>query len=47
MFRNLDSPAAAVTLPLKGRYTDWFTGETHRGKTTITIAPGDYIVLTK
>ncbi len=47
LFRNLEAPAATVTLPLKGRYTDWFTGEKHRGKTTLTLAPGEYIVLTK
>ena len=47
LFRNLEAPAATLTLPLKGRYTDWFTGEKHRGSTTLTIAPGEYIVLTK
>ena len=47
LFRNLEAPATTLTLPLKGRYTDWFTGEKHRGTTTLTIAPGEYIVLTK
>ena len=47
LFRNLDTPPATVTLPLKGRYTDWFSGTQYRGKTTLTIAPGEYIVLTK
>ena len=46
-FRNLDAPAATVTLPLKGSYTDWFTGEKYSGKTTVTLAPGAFIVLTK
>ena len=47
LFRNLQGPATSVTLPLKGRYTDWFTGEKHRGTTTLSLAPGEYIVLTK
>ena len=46
-FRNLDAPAASITLPLKGRYTDWFSGAKYRGSTTLTLAPGEYIVLTK
>ena len=47
LFPNLKGPASTVTLPLKGRYTDWFTGEKHSGTTTLTLAPGEYIVLTQ
>ena len=47
LFPNLKGPASTVTLPLKGRYTDWFTGEKHSGTTSLTLAPGEFIVLTQ
>ena len=47
-FKNLE--AAPVTLPvnLDGKYTEVFTGKTYqKGMNDFTLAPGEYVVLTK
>ena len=46
-FLNLATDPVQVTLPLKGSYQDAFTGEKVSGTLTRTLAPGEYIVLTK
>ena len=46
-FKNLEGEPASVALKLDGEYTNVFTGEKVSGEYTATIAPGDFIVLTK
>lgn len=46
-FKNLEGEPASVALKLDGEYTNVFTGEKVSGEYTATIAPGEYLVLTK
>ena len=46
-FLNLQAPAATVAVKLDGTYTNAFTGESLSGDQSFTMAPGEYIVLTK
>ena len=46
-FKNLEGEPASVALKLDGEYTNVFTGEKVSGEFAATIAPGDFIVLTK
>ncbi len=46
-FKNLEGEPATQVLKLDGEYTNVFTGEKVSGEYTATIAPGEYLVLTK
>jgi hypothetical protein len=46
-FLNLASAPVSIDIPLDGEYTDWFTGVKVSGTLTATLAPGEYVVLTK
>jgi glycosidase len=46
-FLNLNADPVEVSIPLKGTFTNWFTGEKVSKKLTVTLAPGEYVVLTK
>ena len=46
-FLNLQSDPVTMTLNLPGEYRNVFTGETVTPPVEITLAPGEYIVLTK
>ncbi|MBR5042233.1 MAG: alpha-amylase [Bacteroidales bacterium] len=46
-FLNLESEPVDVTLPLDGTYREQFTGAFYKGNVTVTLAPGEYIVLAK
>ena len=46
-FLNLNAEPVQVNIPLKGTFTNWFTGEKVSKNLSVTLAPGGYIVLTK
>ena len=46
-FANLNADPVIWTVNLDGTYTNAFTGEKLEGEQTVTLAPGDYLVLTK
>ena len=46
-FLNLQSAPITMTLNLKGEYKDVFNGTVISSPTDITLAPGEFIVLTK
>ena len=47
-FMNLQSDPVEVSVPVGRGFTNWFTGEkVPKGTFTATLAPGQYIVLTK
>ena len=46
-FLNLNADPVEVSIPLKGTFTNWFTGEKVSKNLTVTLAPGEYVVLTK
>ena len=46
-FLNLNANPVEVSIPLKGTFTNWFTGEKVSKNCKVTLKPGDYIVLTK
>ncbi|MBR6347151.1 MAG: alpha-amylase [Bacteroidales bacterium] len=46
-FRNLQAEPVTMTIKLDGKYTNVFTGEKLEGDRLITLAPGDYLVLSK
>ena len=46
-FKNLEGEPYTPVVKLDGEYTNVFTGEKVSGEYTATIAPGDFIVLTK
>ena len=46
-FLNLQSEPVTMTLNLPGEYKNVFTGETFKTPYEITLAPGEYMVLTK
>ena len=46
-FLNLASAPVSIDIPLDGEYTDWFTGVKVSGTLTATLAPCEYVVLTK
>ena len=46
-FFNLKSEPVPYTIKLDGEYTNAFTGEKLSGDQSITLAPGDYLVLTR
>ena len=46
-FLNLDAGPVEVSIPLKGTFTNWFTGEKVSKTMNATLAPGEYVVLTK
>lgn len=46
-FLNLKAAPVEVSIPLKGTFTNWFTGEKVSKNFTATLAPGEYVVLTK
>ena len=47
-FRNLEADPVTVTVNMDGTYTEAFTGERFKkGKHDFTLAPGQYVVLTK
>ncbi|MBP5333438.1 MAG: HAD hydrolase-like protein [Bacteroidales bacterium] len=46
-FKNLEAAPVTMTLNLKGEYKDVFTGNVIKTPYDITLAPGEYIVLTK
>ena len=47
-FRNLESAPVEVTIPVGRGFKNWFTGEdVAKGVFTVTLAPGEYVVLTK
>ncbi len=46
-FLNLESAPVTMTLNLLGEYKNVFTGEVIKTPYDITLAPGDYMVLTK
>ena len=46
-FLNLQSDPVTMTLNLPGEYRNVFTGETFKTPYEITLAPGEYMVLTK
>ena len=46
-FLNLNADPVEVSIPLKGTFTNWFTGEKVSKNYTVTLAPGEYVVLTK
>ena len=46
-FLNLNADPVEVSIPLKGTFTNWFTGEKVSKNCTVTLAPGEYVVLTK
>ncbi|MBR6305636.1 MAG: hypothetical protein IKR38_02500, partial [Bacteroidales bacterium] len=46
-FKNLEAAPVTMTLNLKGEYKDVFTGNVIKTPYDITLAPGEFIVLTK
>ena len=44
-FTNLEAAPAEVELNLDGTYADWFENAFYKGKVTLTLAPGEYIIL--
>ena len=46
-FFNLQSEPVIYTIKLDGTYTNAFTGEKMSGENSITLAPGEYLVLTR
>jgi glycosidase len=46
-FLNLQAAPVTVDIPLDGKYTDWFTGAKVSGTFSATLAPGEYVVLTR
>ena len=46
-FLNLNAAPVEVSIPLNGTFTNWFTGEKVSKNYTVTLAPGEYVVLTK
>ena len=46
-FQNLKSEPVTKLLKLDGEYKDVFKNTTMSGDTTITLAPGEFLVLTK
>ncbi|MBR4735750.1 MAG: Beta-galactosidase C-terminal domain, partial [Bacteroidales bacterium] len=46
-FKNLEAAPITQTLKLDGEYTNLITGEKVSGDIDITLAPGEYLVLTK
>jgi len=46
-FQNLQAAPVTVDIPLDGKYTDWFTGAKVSGTFSATLAPGEYVVLTR
>ena len=44
-FTNLEAEPAEVVLDLDGTYADWFEDAFYKGKVTLTLAPGEYIIL--
>ena len=46
-FSNLKSEPVPMTIKLDGKYTNVFTGEVMTGDNDITLAPGEYLVLTR
>ncbi|MBO7643954.1 MAG: hypothetical protein J6S62_03200, partial [Bacteroidales bacterium] len=46
-FSNLKAEPVTWTIKLDGEYTNAFTGSKLSGDQTITLAPGDYLVLTR
>ena len=46
-FSNLNSEPVTRIIKLDGDYTNVFTGERVSGENTITLAPGEYLVLTR
>ena len=46
-FKNLEAAPVTQTLKLDGEYKNAFTGEVMSGEVEVTLAPGEYLVLTK
>ena len=47
-FKNLESDPVTVTVDMDGKYREIFTGQTYgKGMHDFTLAPGEYVVLTK
>ena len=46
-FLNLNAAPVEVNIPLKGTFTNWFTGEKVSKNLTVTLAPGEFVVLSK
>ena len=47
-FKNLEAAPVKLPVNLDGTYTEVFTGKTYqKGMNDFTLAPGEYVVLTK
>ena len=46
-FKNLEAAPVTQTLKLDGEYTNAFDGTVLSGETSVTLAPGEFLVLTK
>ena len=46
-FLNLACEPVTVNIPLDAEYTDWFSGAKVTGSFSATLAPGEYVVLTR
>lgn len=47
LFLNLACEPVTVNIPLDAEYIDWFSGAKVTGSFSATLAPGEYVVLTR